>query len=75
MTSSVHERSVERALVRAELRTRLAGEHHLDPQRQALEHRHARILRRSRQGNKAASRQGAAPSPNSSLIANLRSAI
>jgi uncharacterized protein YprB with RNaseH-like and TPR domain len=38
---------VERALVRAELRARLAGVHHLDPLRQALEHRLARIVRRS----------------------------
>jgi hypothetical protein len=39
---------VERALTRAELRARLAGVYHLDPLRQALEHRLARIVRRSR---------------------------
>jgi uncharacterized protein YprB with RNaseH-like and TPR domain len=37
---------VERALTSAELRARLAGVHHLDPLRQALEHRLARIVRR-----------------------------
>jgi uncharacterized protein len=39
---------VERALTWSELRARLAGVHYLDPLRQSLEHRLARIVRRSR---------------------------
>jgi uncharacterized protein len=39
---------VERALTRAELRARLLGVRHADPLRQALEHRLARIMRRTR---------------------------
>jgi hypothetical protein len=46
---------VERALTRAELRARLTGVRQIDPLRQALEHRLARIVRRGRLGVTAGS--------------------